>query len=439
MRYIPKNIDAVIGTQWGDEGKGKIIDHLASSGRYDMIARAAGGPNAGHTIYVDGTAYKFHGLPEGALYPEMKSLIGPGAVIDPVKLVKEINHYGVQTESLLISQNCHLITPCHVSQDEIREAGDGKQGSTKSGMAYVSADKYAREGVPLGFIESGSDEIKTDIENRLMTLNRQRSELGLPLRDPMETSMEWIEAARQLLAYMGDTTLYINRFSEAGGRILASGAQSHWLDINEQPYPWGSSTHTGIGGIVDGLKVPPQSINRIVGVMKGFKSRVGGGPFITEITDEDLAARLRRQPGQPGAEYGTTSGRARRVGYLDLPEVKRSVVANGLTELALTKLDELHLFGRSMLIAANYLLTEDRCGLELDIATNQTSDLMIAEPLYEEIELWDESESERITVARKFSDLPEAARKLVTFIEETLEVDVRFIGTGPNRHQIVVR
>jgi len=439
VRYIPKNVDAVIGTQWGDEGKGKIIDHLASSGQYDMIARAAGGPNAGHTIYVDGTVYKFHGLPEGALYPDMKSLIGPGAVIDPVKLVKEIKHYAVQAEDLMISQNCHLISPCHVSQDEIREAGAGQQGSTKSGMAYVSADKYAREGIPLGFIESDSDAIKLDIENRLQALNVQRQELGMPAYNAAETSAEWIEAAKALLDHMGDTTLYINRFSEAGGKILASGAQSHWLDINEQPYPWGSSTHTGIGGIVDGLKVPPQSIRRVVGVMKGFKSRVGGGPFITEIDDEDLAARLRRRPGQPGAEYGTTSGRPRRVGYLDLPEVKRSVIANGLTEIALTKLDDLHLFGKSMLIAANYRLVQDGCELEIDTATNQTADLMTAEPVYKEVGLWDESETERISAARNFSDLPPAAQGLVELIEEILEIKVRFIGTGPDRRQIVVR
>ncbi|HEU5004820.1 MAG TPA: adenylosuccinate synthetase [Candidatus Saccharimonadales bacterium] len=439
MRNIPRNVDAVIGAQWGDEGKGKIVDALMSNGEYHYVARAAGGPNAGHTIYVDGKVYKFHGLPEGALYPGAESVIGPGAVVDPVKLTAEIKNYRVGPDKLLISNNTHLITPFHVSRDEIREAGRGKQGSTKSGLAYVAADKYEREGIQLETIAEGPEAVSEVIIEKLYGLQQLRRYVGLNEHNPVAEASEWIEAAKELLQYKGDTTIFLNRILDVNGRILASGAQSHWLDINEQPYPWGSSTHTGIGGIVDGLKIPAQSIGSVIGVMKGIKSRVGGGPMATEIYDQKLANRLRQKRGEPGAEYGTTSGRPRRVGYLDLPEVRRSIMANGINSLALTKLDQLPLFGRSMLVAVGYEIDYEEGTHATAVAPNNSKELDRARPAYEEVGLWSQQKNERVRAAKELSELPLEAQKLIRFIEEQLDIDINFIGTGVDRKQIIVR
>ena len=426
---------SIIGAQWGDEGKSKIVSHYAPY--YDIIARAAGGPNAGHTIHMNGNQYKFHGLPESGLWPGKLGVIGPGALVDPIKLGEEIKKYNVADSDLAISHNAFLITPVHVRKDEIREASAGRQGTTKVGIAFAAADKAQRIGVPLCLVEERAQEIHDSIVEDLSNLESQLTELDLELRDPIEEAEAWLESARALGKYARDTTILIYDALMSEKTILVSGAQSHNLDLNEQPYPYGTSTHTVSGGISTGLPVAPWALAHVTGVIKLFKSRVGDGPFVTEIIDDDLANNIRGELGQPGAEWGTTSERARRVGYLDLPEVKRAIIGSGITEIATTKLDQLPRFGRSILVATSYNMPgRDE---PVYIAPNVASELAQAEPVYEEFGLWSEDDNNRVSGAKSWIDLPYAAKRLLGFIEQQLEIEIRLIGTGVDQEQIIVR
>lgn len=428
------SVDVVVGLQRGDEGKGRIVDLMA--GDYEIVARFNGGPNAGHTV-VNGDAepLKLHQLPSGIARPAVRNVIGNGMLLDPVRLVDEIEDVRaagieVSPHNLVISDLAHLILPHHVSLDEIREAGQGGQGSTKRGIAYVARDKYERVGVRAELIASNTDALFAVARDGLLSVNQARLDAGLQPHDAEAEATDWTAKARILTPYIGDTVSLLHQALADGTPILAEGAQASGLDIDFGMYPFVTSSHTTTGGAVIGLGIGPHAINRVVGVAKALKSHVGGGPFVTEITDRQLATKLRGKPGLIDSEYGASTGRERMVGYLDLPELRRAIVINGVTELALTKFDVLPLFGKTMRVAMAYELD----GQQLRAAPSSAEQLARCQPVYKEIDLWDQN----ITDVRKLSDLPQQARDLLDLLTHELGVPVSMIGVGPQRDQIIL-
>lgn len=426
--------DIVLGLQRGDEGKGRIVDLLAAE--YGIVARFNGGPNAGHTV-TNGTGepLRLHQLPSGIARPDVRNIIGNGMLLDPVRLLDEIREVqaagiAISPENLAISDLAHLILPHHICLDEIREAGQDGQGSTKRGIAYVARDKYERSGVRAELLVYDPAALFAAVRQGLEAVNPQLKAAGLPARDPAKEAETWLAAAKQLAPYVTDTVSLMHQALTDDTEVLAEGAQAFGLDIEFGMYPFVTSSHTTVGGAVTGLGISPRHIRRVVGVAKVVKSHVGGGPFVTEITDEALAATMRGQKGQIDSEYGATTGRSRKVGYLDLPELRRAIAINGVTELALTKFDVLPRFGRTANIAVAYKLD----GQTLQHAPSSAAQLERCEPVYETVELW----TEDISGVRRRHDLPQKAQSLLAFLETELGVPITMVGVGPERNQIIL-
>lgn len=423
-------VDVVLGSQRGDEGKGKIVDLEAEL--HDIVARPMGGSNAGHTVSGNGIEVGLHQIPSGILNAGKLNLIGNGCYIDPIRLRDEMDELAakgvdVNPSNLVISDAAHLVLPHHVCQDELREAGSQAQGSTKRGIAQVAADKYARLGVR-------TEEIFYDdlLYDRVMSELEKVADNGYDFGEPLEAvAKRWMDSARLLEPYLNDTVQLINDKLGEGQTVLAEGAQAYLLDIEHGMYPYVTSSHTTISGVMSGLGISHHHLGRVVGVAKALKSHVGGGPFVTEIADEVLTEQLRGPRGQIDSEYGVSSKRPRRIGYLDLVELRSANRVNGFTELALTKLDYLTRYGGSMLVAMAY-----QCDDELLTEAPQSArSLEQCIPVYEEVGLWQED----ISGIKDFADLPTEAQKLVQLVEETVEVDVQMIGVGPGREQIIRR
>jgi adenylosuccinate synthase len=427
-------IDIVLGLQRGDEGKGRIVDLIA--GQYDIVARFNGGPNAGHTVANgDADPLKLHQLPSGISRPGVLNIIGNGTLLDPIRLIEEIREVqeagvAVSPDNLRISDLAHLILPHHISLDEIREAGEGGQGSTKRGIAFAASDKYERIGVRAELISYDPSTLQRVVCEGLRRVNEDREAVNLPLHDPEAEAEAWMKATAALGAYIGDTVQLLQSARNHNKSVLAEGAQAFGLDIEFGMYPFVTSSHTTSGGAVSGLGIDPHEIRRVIGVVKAIKSHVGGGPFVTEIEDPELAAHIRGQRGNIDSEYGASTGRERKVGYLDLPELRRAIRVNGVTEVALTKFDVVHLFGAHMRIATAYTLD----GNTAQYAPSSASQLTSCIPVYVERPLW----AEDIREVRTIADLPRQAQELLDFLAKELGVPISMIGVGPERDQIIL-
>jgi adenylosuccinate synthase len=407
----------IVGAQWGDEGKGKIVDLLAQSS--DVVCRYQGGPNAGHTIVRDGETFKLHHVPSGILYGGTICVVGAGCVIDPGLLLEELDELevrGIQTDGLRISGNTHLIMPWHVASDAASERRLGRLqiGTTRRGIGPAYADKAARLGIRMQDILDPKI-LRQKFETALAEKNRLLDEPLEPgdLADRMETF------AARLRPYVADTSLLVDQALRAGQRVLLEGAQGTLLDLDHGTYPFVTSSNPVAGAAATGIGIGPTRIDSVLGVAKAYVTRVGEGPFPTEIEGPDQE-RMR----ELGEEYGTTTGRERRCGWLDLVALRFAVRVNGMTSLAVTKLDVLSKFDEIPVCTA-YRLPDGR---EITEFPAHQSDFHHARPVYETLPGW-----------RKPLDdgLPGAARDYVEFVGGALELEVTMIGTGADRERII--
>lgn len=421
----------LIGAQWGDEGKGRVADWLA--GEADVVARYAGGDNAGHTVVVGSQVFKMHLVPSGILHEHVTCVLGNGMVVNPVSLLKEMKQLqsmgvDISPERLIISTKAHIISPAHIALDIASEKARGEQaiGTTLRGIGPAYLDKTGRQGIRSGQmsnIEEFADVLYAAIEKANQILLRDGHE---PL-DAHKAAVDYLEAAEQLKPYLRDTTVYLNQRLKEGARVLCEGAQGTLLDIDHGDYPFVTSSSPTAGGALTGLGFGPCSVDRVVGVAKCFSTRVGGGPMPTELSG-DLADRLRGTGENHWDEYGTTTGRPRRCGWLDAVVLRYAAQVNGFTELLLTKLDVLSGFDE-LKIAVAYKID----GKQVDFPPSTISELERAEPIYETLSGW----SQDISTVRSANDLPEATAHYIERIAELAETRVRTVSVGPERDQLV--
>ena len=413
-----------MGTQWGDEGKGKITDFLSQDA--EVIARYQGGDNAGHTIVIDGKKFKLHLIPSGIFFPEKISVIGNGVVVNPKSLVKELEYLhaeGVSTESLRISDRAHVILPYHIKLDQLQEAakGDNKIGTTNKGIGPAYMDKAARVGIRIADLldkEIFADRLKTNLaeKNRLFSKMYEAEELSFD-----EIFEEYYAYGQQIKQYVTDTSVILNDVLDAGKRVLFEGAQGVMLDIDQGTYPFVTSSNPVAGGVTIGSGVGPSKINKVVGVCKAYTSRVGDGPFPTELSDE-VGERIR----EVGHEYGTTTGRPRRVGWFDSVVMRHSRRVSGITNLSLNCIDVL-----SGLDTVKICVAYDLDGESIDYYPASLEQLKRCKPIYEELPGWEED----ITGCRSLDELPENARNYVRRVGELVGVRISTFSVGPGREQ----
>ncbi|WP_217922302.1 adenylosuccinate synthase [Miltoncostaea oceani] len=417
----------VIGAQWGDEGKGKVVDLLAE--RSEVVARYQGGNNAGHTIVAGDEVYKLHLVPSGILYPGTLCVIGNGTVVDPGALCAEIDgleERGVSLETLRISGNAHLIMPYHVMLDGASEMKLGKFsiGTTRRGIGPCYQDKAARVGIRAQDLLDPKILVRK-LEIALEAKNEILEKLyGLPRLAPADVAEDLLAHAERLRPFIADTALIIDRALRDGKRVLFEGAQGTMLDIDHGTYPFVTSSNPVAGAACTGTGIGPTRIDSVLGVTKAYVTRVGEGPFPTEL-DDDAGRHMLEQ----GNEFGTTTGRQRRCGWLDLVALRYAVRLSGMTQLALTKLDVLSGLDRVRLCVAY----RDRDGARLtDFPYHQTV-FHGCTPEYEEMAGWDED----LSGCRSLEDLPPRAREYVDAIAAAVEVPITLIGTGQGRHQVI--
>jgi len=430
------SLDVIVGLQRGDEGKGRFVDLVA--GDYAIIARANGGANAGHTVIpkIGDEPLALHQIPSGVAYPDKLNIIGNGVYLDPPKLIEEMatirgGGLAVSPKNLLISDAAHLVLPHHIILDSLREAGKAAQGSTKSGIAYVAADKYLREGVRLESIAEPKVLLKRVYDglarvNELVPAAQRRSKAELEAE-----AKAWLKATETLKPYLADTTEMINGRLKRGERVLAEGAQAFWLDINHGMYPAVTSSSTTVSGLLDGLGVSAKYLGKVIGVTKAVKSHVGGGPLVTEIADEKLATAVRGPLGKTDSEYGVTTNRPRRIGYPDLVELRNAICVNGVDELAISKLDHVPRFGPTVPVATSYTYR----GQQRQTAPSSALALAQCEPNYQNLKTW----KQELSGVRDYDELPPEAKAFVELFETELGVPVTRIGVGPRREQVILK
>lgn len=414
----------VVGTQWGDEGKGKITDFLSANA--EVIARYQGGDNAGHTIVIDGKKFKLQLIPSGIFYPEKISVIGNGVVVNPKSLVKELAYLheeGVSTDSLRISDRAHVILPYHIELDRLQEEskGDNKIGTTIKGIGPAYMDKAARVGIRIADLldrDVFAERLRINLEEK----NRQFTKLydaeALSFDDIFE---EYYEYGQQIKQYVTDTSVILNDALDNGKRVLFEGAQGVMLDIDQGTYPFVTSSNPVAGGVTIGSGVGPSKIDKVVGVCKAYTSRVGDGPFPTELFDE-VGDRIR----EVGHEYGTVTGRPRRVGWFDSVVMRHSRRVSGITNLSLNSIDVL-----SGLDTVKICVAYDLDGERIDHYPASLEQLKRCKPIYEELPGW----SEDITGVRHLDELPENARNYVRRVGELVGVRISTFSVGPDRDQ----
>ena len=425
-------ITILIGAQWGDEGKGRAVDWLASSA--DIVARYAGGDNAGHTVALGSEVYKLHMVPSGIFHDDVVSIMGNGMVINPVNLVREIKSLKAQglnitPERLVISSRAHIITPAHIELDRARELalGDEKIGTTLRGIGPAYLDKTNRAGIRTGDmlldIEIFAERLSVAVE----ATNAELQQQGMEPLDPVEAAESYLEAADYLRPYIKDVSIYLHNALKAGKRVVCEGAQGTMLDIDHGSYPFVTSSSPTAGGALTGLGVGPLFVERVIGVAKAFSTRVGGGPMPTEL-DGEIADRLRGTGANFWDEFGTTTGRPRRCGWLDVVMLRYAVSVNGLSDLMLTKMDILSGFEKLKLAVAYQI---DGKRHEYPPVTNEQ--LERAVPIYETLPGWQEG----ITGCRTADELPAAARDYVQRVAELCDVPISSVSVGPEREQLV--
>jgi adenylosuccinate synthase len=420
-------VDVILGLQWGDEGKGKIVDFLAE--KYDIVARFQGGPNAGHTLKFDGKKYILHTVPSGIFRPNQINLVGNGVVLDPIVFKKELDGLrlaGVEFENrLLISKKAHLILPTHRLLDAASEAAKGtaKIGSTLKGIGPTYMDKTGRNGLRVG------DILAADFEKKYNALKIKHLEL-LKIYPPIDFDLEkaeseWISSLDELRKLqLVDGEYFINEALNSGKKILAEGAQGAMLDIDFGTYPFVTSSNTISAGVCSGLGIAPQKIGRVIGISKAYCTRVGSGPFPTELTNE-TGDFLRTE----GQEFGSTTGRARRCGWIDLPQLKYTIMLNGVTEICLTKIDVMNRM--SEIAAATHYIYDEKISDQLPFDLSNTE----IQPVWKLMPGWQTS----LDNVTDFEHLPDSARVFILFLEKNLGVPIRMISTGPEREKLILR
>lgn len=421
----------LVGAQWGDEGKGRVADWLAASA--DVVGRYAGGDNAGHTVQVGDKVYKLHLVPSGILHERVTCVLGNGMVINPVNLVREIDELiaagiPVTPERLVISTRAHIITPAHIALDKANEAARGSDaiGTTLRGIGPAYMDKTGRRGVRAGEMaspEGFADALAAHIEAH----NRDLAYLNAEPLDPHQSAVAYHEAAERLRPFLKDTSIYIGQRLADGDRVVCEGAQGALLDVDHGDYPFVTSSSSTVGGALTGLGFGPTFVDRVVGVAKCFATRVGAGPMPTELSGA-LADRLRGTGQNFWDEYGTTTGRPRRCGWLDLVQLRYTARLNGFTEMVLTKLDVLT--GLDELYIAH---AYDIDGHMTDQPPSTLAELQRARPVYERMEGWRDD----VRQARKRADLPHHLLAYIDRIAELCETRVNMISVGPERDQLV--
>ncbi|MDM5300023.1 adenylosuccinate synthase [Bacillus pumilus] len=414
----------VVGTQWGDEGKGKITDFLSENA--EVIARYQGGNNAGHTIKFDGVTYKLHLIPSGIFYKEKTCVIGNGMVVDPKALVTELAYLherNVSTENLRISNRAHVILPYHLKLDEVEEErkGANKIGTTKKGIGPAYMDKAARIGIRVADLldrEVFEEKLARNLEEKNRLLEKMYDTEGFKIEDILD---EYYEYGQQVKKYVVDTSVVLNDALDEGRRVLFEGAQGVMLDIDQGTYPFVTSSNPVAGGVTIGSGVGPTKIQHVVGVSKAYTTRVGDGPFPTELHD-DIGDQIR----EVGREYGTTTGRPRRVGWFDSVVVRHARRVSGITDLSLNSIDVLTGIETLKICVAYKLNGEIK--EEFPASLNE---LAKCEPVYEEMPGW----TEDITGVKNLSELPENARHYLERISQLTGIPLSIFSVGPDRSQ----
>lgn len=414
----------VVGTQWGDEGKGKITDFLSENA--EVIARYQGGDNAGHTIKFDGTTYKLHLIPSGIFYKDKTSVIGNGVVINPKSLVKELAYLhenGVATDNLKISDRAHVILPYHIKLDQLQEdiKGDNKIGTTIKGIGPAYMDKAARIGIRIADLldkEIFEERLRINLEEKNRQFVKMYDDTPMNFDEIFE---EYYQYGQQIKQYVTDTSVILNDALDKSKRVLFEGAQGIMLDIDQGTYPFVTSSNPVAGGVTIGSGVGPSKINKVVGVCKAYTSRVGDGPFPTELFDE-IGETIRTV----GNEYGTTTGRPRRVGWFDTVVMRHSKRVSGITNLCLNSIDVLSGLD-TVKICTSYKLD----GKHIYHYPASLKELNRCEPIYEELPGW----SEDITHCKTLADLPYNARNYIHRISELVGVRISTFSVGPDRNQ----
>ena len=427
-------LNIIIGAQWGDEGKGRVVDLLSAYTEY--VARYSGGDNAGHTVTIGDSIFKLHLLPSGIIHPHVKGIIGNGVVINPKVLLKEMEMLRskgvvVSPERISISYAAHIITPAHIALDEARELarGKGKIGTTLRGIGPAYNDKAARCGIRMESMLSQED-FADSIMDHTIRVNQNLSEIyKTSVLVPTEIAKEYAGYASELKPYIKDVSYLLSEALDRGDNVLAEGAQGTLLDLDHGTYPYVTSSTPTSPGVFSGLGLGLKNIGKVVGVTKAFQTRVGEGPFPTEIFD-NLASRLRGTGANPWDEFGTTTGRPRRVGWLDGVLLRYAVRINGLTELAVTKLDILSGFN-SLKICTSYRLNDT----VLDNLPLGPADLSPFEPIFEDLPGWDVD----VSMLRNWRNLPDEAQDYIKAIEKVAGVPVTIISVGPERDQVIIR
>ncbi|MCB9250904.1 MAG: adenylosuccinate synthase [Flavobacteriales bacterium] len=419
-------VDVLLGLQWGDEGKGKIVDYLTPN--YDIVARFQGGPNAGHSLHFNGKKFVLNTIPSGIFRESCVNVIGNGVVADPVRLKVEIENIlaaGTDVKSnLLISKKAHIIVPTHRILDIANEAskGDKKIGSTLRGIGPTYMDKTGRNGLRLGdIISSNFEQQYRDLVNKHLKLIHNLNYFDFDLEELEKPFFEALEFLRTFKLI--DSEYYLNNALSQNKKILAEGAQGSLLDIDFGSYPYVTSSNTTAGGVCNGLGIPPRAINKVKGIFKAYCTRVGSGPFPTELNNE-MGEKLRKN----GNEFGATTGRPRRTGWLDLPALHYSVMINGVDELIMMKSDVLSGVGE-VKVCTSYRVNEiptsqmpfDACNVEI-------------EPVYESFEGWNDD----LTVVRNFEDLPLSFRNYCKEVSVRSDCKIGIVSVGPDREETIL-
>lgn len=415
----------IVGSQWGDEGKGKIVDLLAKD--FDIVARYQGGANAGHTVKINDQQYVLHLVPSGIFHPNVTCVIGNGVVIDPVALINEIDAVKKQgidiTGRLLISHNAHVIMPYHKILDSINEKGNSKIGTTGRGIGPAYFDKAIRKGIKIADLMDRdvlSFKIRQNIEEKNLLFKNIYHAEEINIEKIIE---EYVEFDKIIDEYITNTVYYLNNALKENKRLLLEGAQGALLDLDHGTYPYVTSSSPTSGGACTGLGIPPTSINSVLGIVKAYSTRVGNGPFPTELNNE-TGEKMRRI----GSEFGATTGRPRRCGWLDIIALNYSIMINGINEIAITKLDVLDSFDE-IKICTSYKIGNK----QTKIFPNDLKNLESVEPIYESFPGWRET----ISNIKNYNDLPVNCKKYISAIEKLTSVKIKIISVGAERSQTI--
>lgn len=420
-------VDVILGLQWGDEGKGKIVDYLAKD--YDLVCRFQGGPNAGHTIKIEGAKYVLHTIPSGVFRENILNVIGNGVVIDPITLMREIDNLDgagiAYKDRLYIAKKAHLILPTHRYLDAASEAAKGKAkiGSTLKGIGPTYMDKTGRNGLRIGDLVSPNfDEKYQSLKEKHMGLLKQFDvDVDFDLEAEEAKWFESIERVKALNFVNGE--YFVNKAIKEGKKVLAEGAQGSMLDIDFGTYPFVTSSNTVTAGVCNGLGIAPSQIGEVIGIAKAYCTRVGSGPFPTELDDAD-GQKLR----DIGQEYGATTGRPRRCGWIDIPQLKYTIMINGVTQIVLTKLDVLNSFEEVKVATAYGMNGEETEELPYDMCDE------VIDPVYKAYAGWmDELEG-----VSTLNELPTTAHDYVKALEKHLETRISIVSVGPERSQLLI-